>query len=208
MQLTELQRDAVTELGNVGISQAARQLSEMLDDEIYMEIPKVELLTSGEISDVLMLEAGEVECIYQQLNGDLSGRVALLLHSQGSRQLLHALIGEQSGLQGMDMRSYEHEAMLEIGNILISSCISTMADMLRLSLTLSVPQYAETSMSDLVSEASEGSEGAEQPALLVHARIVASRNSMAGHVVLMLSARVVDRLLQVLPGLTDSGVQG
>jgi chemotaxis protein CheC len=205
MKLSALQCDAVTELANIGISRAARQLSEILDDEIHMQIPKVELLPFESAAEILNISGG-VECVYQRVDGELHGRAALLLHPQDSRRLLHALIGEELSLGGMDLRSFSHEAILEVGNIIISSCVSTIADLLSLHLRLSVPQYTETELGDLIF--APGQNTADQAALLVHAQLEAGRRGMAGHVLLVFSADAASHLLAILNQLTSGSEIG
>ena len=153
MPLSAAQRDVLTELGNIGISRAARQLSSLLDEPIRITVPSVELCTAGEAIRQLDAHGGEnggdagkeLACVYRRMSGDLSGRIALLLPARESHLLFQDLLGRYAPLQTLDMRAYEHEAMTEIGNILISSCVSAMADMLALRIDISVPRYAEAS---------------------------------------------------------------
>jgi len=203
MILSPVERDAIAELANIGISRAARQLSVLLDDEIRIQLPSVTLFDSpsAAIAALSQNASGDVACVYQRLSGELTGRVALLLPSRDSRALFHSLIGQGAPLQGVDLRAYEHEAMTEIGNIIISSCVSAMADMLQRRINVSVPRYAEASIDDLFED--EAREG--QAALVIHARLKAVRRDTEGVIMLMFSASVARRILDAMQRLIGGG---
>lgn len=208
MSLHPAHHDALLELGNIGISRAARQLAALLGEPIHIEVPEVELLPLSEASQRLGLGSGEIACVYQRMSGDLWGRVALLLPTRDSSLLLHGLIGPQAPLQGLDLRAFEHEALAEIGNILISSCVSAMADMLGLRIDLSQPRYTEASLMALYSdetaatteaaEAAEATNLAEQTAMVVHARMRAHQREQEAAILLLLSTSAADRVMQAV----------
>jgi chemotaxis protein CheC len=168
----------------------------MLDDEIRIQIPHATLIDSPEaaMAELSHAAGGDVACVYQRLGGELSGQVALLLPSRDSMLLFHSLVGQGTPLQGLDIRAFEHEAMTEIGNIIISSCVSAMADMLQRRITVSVPRYAEASIESLFEDEARES----RTALVVHARLHAVRRDVEGVIMLMFSASVAGRILDAV----------
>ena len=193
MQLSDAQRDALTELGNIGISRAARQLSALLNEPIQIEVPSVELCTAARAHRHFDPRGGDLACVYQRMSGELDGRIALLLPSRDSHLLFQKLLGAGVALQGLDLRAYEHEAMTEIGNILISSCVSAMADMLSIRIDVSVPRYAEAAIQDLFQDVTEAN--MERPALLIHTRLTAARRELEGTILLLLSAAAAEKVM-------------
>lgn len=206
MSLHPAHRDALVELGNIGISRAARQLSALLGEPIHIEVPEVELLSLGEASQRLGLDGGGIACVYQRMSGDLHGRVALLLPSRDSSLLLRGLLGPQASLQGLDLRAYEHEALAEIGNILISSCVSAMADMLRLRIDLSQPHYAEADLMGLYEDEPTGTLGmAGHTAMVVHARMRAHQREQEASILLLLSTAAAERVIHAVQTMILAG---
>ncbi len=193
MHLSDAQRDVLTELGNIGISRAASQLSMLLNEPIRIAVPRVELCTASEAGRYLENNSGELACVYQRMSGELNGRIALLLPSRGSQLLFQELLGHAAPLHALDLRAFEHEAMTEIGNILISSCVSAMADMLELRIDVSVPRYAEATAQDLFNDAAL--DRAEPPALLIHTELTAARRGLEGRILLMLSAAAAEKVM-------------
>ena len=189
MHLPHAQRDVLAELGNIGISRAARQLSLLLGEPIRIAVPEVEMMTADEAVHRLELAGSQIACVYQRMSGDLAGRIALLLPSRDSHLVF----------QGLDLRAYEHEAMTEIGNILISSCVSAMADMLELRIDVSVPRFAEASAADLFND--DTTDHAGQPALVIHAHLTAAQRELDGMILLMLSAAAADKVMRAVQAL-------
>lgn len=199
MQLSPAQRDVLTELGNIGISRAARQLSVLLAEPVRIAVPEVELVTSEDAIRQLALAGGDITCVYQRMSGDLAGRVALLLPAQDGLSIFQGLLDAHAPLQGLDLRAYEHEALTEIGNILISSCVSAMADMLGLRIDVSIPRFTEASATDLFNE--ECPHHAGQPALVIHAHLTADAREVDGRILLLLSSTAADKIMRAVQAL-------
>jgi chemotaxis protein CheC len=152
VQLTPAQHDALSEIANIGASRAAKQLSMLLDDEIHLSVPEVAIvgvLVPGAIGiDV----TDDVACVYQDMSGCLTGKARLIFHTHESRILVQMLVGSVQVLSGISMQLYEHEAMKELGNIIISVCISTMTDMLGKETRLAIPMYREGIFEEIIEE--------------------------------------------------------
>ena len=203
MPLSAATRDTLAELGNIGISRAARQLSALLGEPIRIAVPRVELCTAAEAARHFESGHGELACVYQRMSGDLNGRIALLLASRDSQLLFRDLLGNGAELQGIDLRAFEHEAMTEIGNILMSSCVSAMADMLRIHIDISVPRYTEASVQGLFNDATTAAD--EATALLIHTRLSADRRELEGTILLMLSAAAAETVMFAVQALILAG---
>jgi chemotaxis protein CheC len=193
MNLTEAQRDALTEIINIGTNKAGRQLSVLLDDTIDMVVPKVELVDYAELAKLLGIAQGEeVVCIRQQVEGAITGQILLLFHSEESRQLVHTLIEPlqpfSSGTE-IDIRHFEYEAMTEIGNIIISSCATAMSDFLGRAVRLNIPTYNEGPLDNVLSQV------VEQHALLIRTSLHAVRRDVNGTLIITLSIADLNTLV-------------
>jgi chemotaxis protein CheC len=62
-------------------------------------------------------------------------------------QLARAVLGED--LDGAELREMEQEALAETGNIILNGCLATMANMLKESLSMSLPTVVQGKSSDL-----------------------------------------------------------
>jgi chemotaxis protein CheC len=76
--------------------------------------------------------------VRQAFHGDVSGRALLIFPEKNSLELVRAVAGERLSLE--DILELEHEALAEIGNIILNACIATVANLLERSLTMSLPE--------------------------------------------------------------------
>ena len=95
--LDDLEVDALTELVNLGISQSATSLAEMVREEVTLSVPKVALVSRKEAIRTLgEREAKNLVAVHQLFEGDISGRALLIFPEAKSLELVRAVIG--SGL--------------------------------------------------------------------------------------------------------------
>ncbi len=137
--LTELQLDALTELVNLGVSKAAANLREMVGAQVHLSVPTVELVTRGRAIAILAeRESNNLVAVHQVFEGDIGGRALLIFPETKSLELVRAITGGDLPLE--DIIELEQEALAETGNILLNSCLATIANMLHRSLKMSLPE--------------------------------------------------------------------
>lgn len=137
--LTELQLDALIELVNIGVSRAANSLREMVGEQVHLSVPNVSLETrSRAIAILAKREDSNLVAVHQIFEGDITGRALLIFPETKSLELVRAIIGGDLSLE--DIVGLEQEALAETGNILLNSCLATIANMLQRSLKMSLPE--------------------------------------------------------------------
>jgi chemotaxis protein CheC len=137
--LTELQIDALTELVNIGVSRAALSLREMIGAQVHLSVPTVSLVTRARAIAILgEREAANLVAVHQVFEGDITGRALLIFPETKSLELVRAITGGDLPLE--DIIELEQEALAETGNILLNSCLATIANMLHRSLKMSLPE--------------------------------------------------------------------
>jgi chemotaxis protein CheC len=137
--LTELQLDALTELVNLGVSRAATNLREMVGAQVHLSVPTVELVTRGRAITILAeRESNNLVAVHQVFEGDIGGRALLIFPETKSLELVRAITGGDLPLE--DIIELEQEALAETGNVLLNSCLATIANMLHRSLKMSLPE--------------------------------------------------------------------
>ena len=137
--LNELQLDALTELVNIGVSRAASSLREMVGSQVHLSVPNVSLETrAGAIAILAKREISNLVAVHQVFEGDITGRALLIFPETKSLELVRAITGGDLPLE--DIIELEQEALAETGNILLNSCLATIANMLQRSLKMSLPE--------------------------------------------------------------------
>ncbi|HUQ52747.1 MAG TPA: chemotaxis protein CheX, partial [Gammaproteobacteria bacterium] len=124
--LEELELDALTELVNLGVSRAAANLAVMVQEEVLLTVPKVELLTrDAAIRTLGEREARSLVAVHQTFEGAIVGRALLIFPEANSLELVRAIVGSE--LSNEDIVELEQEALAETGNIILNSCLATIA---------------------------------------------------------------------------------
>jgi len=137
--LGELELDALTELINLGVSHAALNLREMIGQQVILSVPSVSLIGRPRAIEILRKsELDKLVAVHQVFEGDINGRVLLIFPEARSLELVRAVTSNDLSLE--DIIELEHEALAETGNIVLNGCLATIANLLRRSLRISLPE--------------------------------------------------------------------
>ncbi|PVM82929.1 chemotaxis protein CheX [Caulobacter endophyticus] len=156
--LEELERDALTELVNIGVSRAASSLRKMVGEQVLLSVPAVEVMTrEGAAVLIRERESGELVAVRQDFQGVFSGRALLIFPETNSMALVHAVTG--GALSVDEAAEMENEALAETGNVVLNSCLATMANMLQQPLTMSLPEVLRGDGASLFTLSDENADG-------------------------------------------------
>jgi chemotaxis protein CheC len=137
--LAELERDALTEIMNIGVNRAAASLRKMVGSQVHLSVPSLDIVTQRRAARLISeREICELIAIRQDFTGPFSGRAMLIFPETNSLELVRAVTGDT--LTAEEVLEMEHEALAETGNVILNSCLATMANMLQRSLTMTIPQ--------------------------------------------------------------------
>ncbi|MET0238876.1 MAG: chemotaxis protein CheX [Sphingobium sp.] len=137
--LEELERDALTEIVNIGVSRAASSLRKMIGDQVLLSVPSIDVVSQRRAARLISeRETSELVAVRQGFSGPFSGRALLIFPESNSLALVRAVTGGEMSAE--DMADIEVEALAETGNVILNSCLATMANMLRRSLTMTIPE--------------------------------------------------------------------
>jgi chemotaxis protein CheC len=145
IELSDLELDALTELVNLGVSNAAFSLREMVHEEVVLSVPKVQIVTREEAAANLSeRETKRLIGVHQDFEGDINGRALVIFPETNSIELVRSVVGGDLSLE--DIFELEQEALAETGNVLLNGCLGTIANHLGRSLKISLPEviYGES----------------------------------------------------------------
>ncbi|MGO4677392.1 chemotaxis protein CheX [Bosea sp. 2YAB26] len=139
ISLDELERDALTEVVNIGVSRAASSLRKMVGRQVLLSVPAVEIVTQAAAAALIgQRESEELVAVKQEFEGAFSGRALLIFPETKSLELVRAVVGDDVGAD--HLADMEGEALRETGNVILNNCLGTMANMLKRSLKMSLPE--------------------------------------------------------------------
>lgn len=208
MSFTEEQRDALVEICNVGMSKSAKQLSALLNTPIQISIPEINILSLESIyQDHHFSPTETLAYVNQGLSDGLSGLALLIFHREQTSLLMDSVIGNLPKLSEKEIRACQHDAMREIGNIIISSCIGAIINMLNCSVALSIPVYNEDTISKLIEMNVESFSKVTgcHDVILIGTSLDAQGRDISGSLILVLDPESLNKIFDQLKKLLQGG---
>jgi chemotaxis protein CheC len=136
--LDELERDALTELVNIGVSRAAVSLRKMVGAQVLLTVPSIDVVTRARAVMLIgQREPGALIAVRQDFDGAFSGSALLIFPEDNSLILVRAVAGDD--LSKPELDAIEDEALAETGNIVLNGCLASMSNMLEQRLDFSLP---------------------------------------------------------------------
>ena len=184
MNLTEDQLDALKELVNIGVGQAAGMLNEMIAFRIRLQVPMIKLLSPMELQQELKTRVAQESLAAVQLDfsGSFSGSTQLLFPTESAATLVAVLTGEEPGSPELD--ALKIGTLTELGNIVINGVMGSISNVLTQPLHYEVPVYVEEEIEHLVPMVPEAMPTAM--ALLAQARFEIEELQVQGDIVINL----------------------
>lgn len=198
MDLSELQLDVLGELANMGLGAAAASLSEMVNDEVVLAVPKVEFIPKSDIASRLGIdERKSLKGVEQKFQGDLRGNAFLLFPDGHSLNLVRLLLSNAGISDSENLNELEEEALVEVGNIILNATLSVFADTLEIELNTGLPNRVEGKGAEGVKTLfGVGLEAGDNELLLIGIDFSVHEQPVTGFVALLLEVGSVQKLAE------------
>ncbi|CAN7593941.1 chemotaxis protein CheC [Acidovorax sp. LjRoot66] len=132
------QIDALSEIFNIGVGKAAAAMGNLMHDEVLLSVPHVSIFTVSEAAQQLGTAGSTMYGVRQPFRGVFSGDALLIFPGDKSLEIVRIVAGQS--LPGEDLSAIEQDAMTELGNVMLSACLATLADLLGNEFELSPPR--------------------------------------------------------------------
>jgi chemotaxis protein CheC len=149
MTLSELELDALTEVFNLGVGQAAHALSQIAGESVNLSVPRVQSVSRPALADQLSSLSFKRLCAVRQAFTGLMATDALLMFPvDQSLLLVQMLVGGDVPIE--QLGEMEKDAMAEIGNILLNGIVGSMADTLKIEFEGTLPEVEQGSANEVL----------------------------------------------------------
>lgn len=136
--LTELEKDALTELINIAVSGAAVRLRAMVGSEVKLTVPAVSVIGSSDAARTMhALGLTNLTAVSQSFSGLLQGETMLVFPDGNEGNLVRAVLGSE--MSDAEVANLTNDALGEIGNVLLLGFLSTIGDHLDVTFGVSIP---------------------------------------------------------------------
>jgi chemotaxis protein CheC len=199
MQLSDLQRDALVELLNIGFGRAGASLSRLTNQRVLLDVPQVAVHPVHELNEHLStVMQEEVASVHQAFSGPVGGDALLILDPVAAATLKELLTDEPSLPLALDASS--REVLTEVGNILLNACIGTFGNLLKVPMSFAVPDIDVASLQAVVDRLLGSDGDSFRYALVVTAGFRLRDAEVTGYVVIVLTVQSLTRLLVAVEG--------
>lgn len=197
MELSLLQKDALTELINIGYGRAAGALSELTGYRIQLEVPQVAMHAIEDIAPMLAdVVQGEVASVNQVFSGPIAGNALLLLDERAALMLSRLLSEDRSVDREFDASA--REIVTEVGNILLNACLGVFGNLLQVHVSFAVPRLHVETVQHVLESVTLEAEEKLRYGLMIHTRFHLRGSDVTGYLVIILGITSLDRLLREL----------
>ena len=195
MKLTDRQLDALQELVNIGIGQAAGILNDMIDSPIRLQIPYLQILTPNDVQEQLEehLNGEQISAVQLKFTGSFGGIAQLVFPTNSAATLVTMLTGEEAGTHDLD--AVKIGTLSEVGNIVINGVMGAISNVLQQRLNYSIPNYMEGTIASLLVS---GGLSADTIVLLAQTRFIIEKLHIEGDIILIFNVSSFDTLLAAI----------
>lgn len=191
IELEDIERDALTELVNIGVSRAASGLRAMVGRQVTLSVPSLEVVSRATATALIKeREAGPLVAVRQDFEGAFSGQALLIFPEQNSLELVRTVTSGHLGLE--EAHELEDEALAETGNIVLNSCLATMANMLERPLNMSLPEVIRGASARLFELGEES--GPQGVVLFLYINFAVMDRNIRGYIAMLMDLPSLDTL--------------
>ena len=198
MNVDQLDTDALTELFNIGLHRAAAALSDLTGQRIIVDLPRLWICPIEETHARLVdLLNGDLATVHQIFKGSVTGDAVLVLDYESATRLA-ALMTDGGVALGGRLDQSAREVLAEVGNVILSSCLSSFGDMLQVAVSFSVPRMHVESLEGLLRSLRVDSEDLSY-SLLAATRFRLTEGEVGGYLIIavgMSSLSLIARALE------------
>ena len=137
--LSYFQKDALAEIFNIGVGQAANSLSQIVGETITPSVPTITILHSNDQADEINMitHKPRIYAVSQDFTGGIDARAFLVFPEGKTQEIVRRMIGES--VTADELSEMEQEALSEIGNIILNACMSSLSETLQADFCCSIP---------------------------------------------------------------------
>ena len=136
LSLSMIQLDALKEVSNIGVGNAATALSMLLNKKVDMSVPSVNVVRLEDVVEAT--GENEVAGTVVRVLGDIAGNILLVFEEDAVKKIIGRLIGSEEGVDSEMGQS----VLCEIANIISASYMNSIAQLTNLEIAPSVPAVA------------------------------------------------------------------
>lgn len=139
-ELNSQELDTLREVGSIGTGNAATALSELIGQEVRIQDPEVRIMEYNEAIDWIGGPEEVTAGVLVRISGKMSGIMLSVQKLDFVNLVLKSMMGKEVE-DYFGLREMESSALVEVGNIMISTFINALTGLANIDVELSVPAF-------------------------------------------------------------------
>ena len=128
--MTELERDIIREILNIGLARAADSFAVIAQERVLLEVPNIDLLMSDDIIHRVRDYQGRHVAIQSDIRGDFNGTTLMFFSGEHVQRLSRVCLRMQTS-ETLDLNELQESLLLEISNIITGALVTQLANILK-----------------------------------------------------------------------------
>lgn len=203
LALSEEQRDALQEIANLAMGQAATRLAQLLNTFIELSVPRVRVVRVEEAALTLREMTGideHVTAVRQGFRSDIKGEALVICRSSGVGNLC-ALVNDPYVRSAYESVS-QAELMFDVANVLTGACVSCILNQFDRTPIFSAPGLLGEKI--VLEDVFQADVLAWKIALLLEVNFALENQTFRAHLVMLMADDSIRRMHDALNGILSS----
>ena len=128
--MTELERDIIREILNIGLARAADSFAIIAQERVLLEVPNLDLVPSSNILSRVKDYEGSHVIIQSDIKGDFNGTTLMFFSGQHVQRLSRVCL-RMDVTDSIKIDAMQESLLLEISNIITGALVTQLANILK-----------------------------------------------------------------------------
>ena len=200
-ELSSLEIDTLREIGSIGTGTAATALSEKLNQRIRITLPEVRIMGYNEAIDWIGGPEAITAGVLVRISGQMNGIMLSVQPLEFVNLVLNSMLSEEIK-DYEDLGEMERSALVEVGNIMISTFINALSDLAGITMEMTIPSLTVDMQGAILTVPMAEYGGQTDYLMTIGGNFVCNDKEVPCHLILSPDVRSLNFLLRKL-GVTD-----
>jgi chemotaxis protein CheC len=146
-QISELERDIIKEILNIGLARAADSFAVIAKDKVLLKVPDIKLIELKDLLTLVTQYADTHNIIMSDIKGDFNGATLMLFSDEHIVRLSEVCLN-LSDVKFGELSVMQESLLLEISNIITGALVTQLANILKADIYGSPPKAPKMHIAD------------------------------------------------------------
>lgn len=197
INLDEMERDAIKEVGNIGTGNAATALSKLLKKHVEIIIPETKFIPIKGFADEFGGPEFLVTSTYLEIFGDLNGEALFIFPIPSAKKMVTLLLETDKETTNLSQELSE-SAFKEMSNIFAGAYLNSLANLIDVRILPNIPQIKTDMLQSILDFMLVKVSNYSDTILSIKTKIEVKDIEMEGYFIIIFDIASINKLLHLL----------